>query len=356
MNRLEEFASAYFPGKADAIMITSGVNRQYLLHFHSSAGTLLILPEKQYFIIDFRYYEKAQRQITGCELILQDRLYEQIREILKRHHVHTVGLEDNRVTLQEFSIYQKMLPEVSFISNCGVYPLLDEMRRIKSADEIEKIDQAQQITDEAFTRILNYIKPGVTEKQIALELEYSMKKQGADGIAFETIAVSGKNSALPHGEPSDKPVERGDFITMDFGAVVDGYHADMTRTIVVGSISDEQKRVYDTVLQAQLMALEQIAVGKSCSEIDVIARSYIDEMGYQGCFGHGLGHGVGLEIHEEPRFSPACDVILKPGMVLSVEPGIYLSEKFGVRIEDLIVVEEKGIRNFTKSDKNLICL
>ncbi len=355
MNRLQELSTRCFPGKADALIITAPVNRQYLLGFHSSAGTLVLLPEKRYFIIDFRYFEKAQQQVTGCELILQDKLYDQINEILSAHQVKTVGLEDDSVTLSELSVYRKRL-QAEVVAGSGMSQQIAEMRLVKSAQEIEQVALAQKMSEQAFLEMLKVIRPGMTEKEVALELEYRMKKQGADGISFDTIAVAGKNSSLPHGEPGDYRLENGDFLTMDFGALVHGYHADMTRTIGIGEVSEKQKKVYHTVLEAQRLAFEQIRPGQVCSEIDSAAREYIDSCGYQGCFGHGLGHGVGLEIHEEPRFSPLCDVVLREGMILSVEPGIYLPGEFGVRIEDLVVIEKDGFRNLNTSPKELICL
>lgn len=357
-DRLAELQQTYFPGKADALLVEDGINRKFLLGFSSSAGTLVIFPQKSYFIIDFRYIEAAKMQIhlPNCEIILQDRLYNQLSELFSKHGAKTVGVEDDRLTLSRFALYREKLPEVELITESGLSQLLWSARMIKTPEEIEKIRQAQVITDEAFTHILNYIRPGVTEKQVALELEYQMKKMGADDLSFETIAVAGKNSSRPHGVPSDYVIQKGDFVTMDYGALVDGYHSDMTRTVAVGAVSEEQERVYQTVLTAQLMALEGISEGKQCSDIDKIARDYINQKGYEGCFGHGLGHGVGLEIHEEPRFSPGCQEILKNNMVITVEPGIYLEGKFGVRIEDFVVIDGNQAVNLTKSEKKLICL
>ena len=346
MNRLQDAVKRYFPGKADALLVTSPVSRRYLLGFPSSAGTLVLLPDKQYFLIDFRYVEKARQVIQGCEVLLQEKLYDQINEILSANQVRTVGLEDAAVTLRELEGYRERLCAEPVLHS-GLSELLEEMRAVKSADEIETLVRAQEITDRAFSEILHFIRAGVSEKEIACELEYRMKRLGADGLSFDTIAVAGKNSSLPHGVPTDYRVQPGDFVTMDFGALLDGYHADMTRTVAVGSVSREQRAVYDTVLQAQERALAAIRAGVSCHAVDAVARDYIESAGYQGCFGHGLGHSVGLEIHEDPRFSPTCGSVLRAGMVLSVEPGIYLSGRFGVRIEDLVVIEEHGVRNLT---------
>lgn len=356
--KLKMLMERYFKqdGSVDALLISNGVNRRYLLGFGSSAGTLVVLPEKAYFIIDFRYIEAARKTVSGCEVILQDKLYDQISQLLSLHQVKTVGVEDDRLTLTEFSEYREKLSQFEICSGCGLSQTLAVMRMIKSEDEILKLEHAQKIAEKAFIEILDFIRPGVTEKQIAARLEYAMKLNGAEDLSFETIAVAGKNTSLPHGVPSEYKVEKGDFITMDFGAVIDGYHSDMTRTVAVGSISKEQQKVYDIVLKAQMMALDEIKVGAVCSEIDRVARDYINQMGYEGCFGHGLGHSVGVEIHEEPRFSPSCDIVLENNMVMTVEPGIYLQGKFGVRIEDFVVIRNNCVQNLIKSQKNLICL
>lgn len=358
MQKLEKLRKDYFKDhpECDALMITGEVNRRYLLEFASSAGTLVIFPEISYFIIDFRYIEAAKAKISGCEIQLQGRLWEQLKQLFQKHRAKRIGLEDHIVTIQMLASYRKQLPQVDFVENSGLTEFLERSRMIKTPEEIARIAKAQQMADDAFTEILNFIRPGVTEQQIAIELEYSMKKRGAEDLSFQTIAVAGKNSSLPHGVPSEYPIASGDFVTMDFGAVADGYHSDMTRTVAVGQISEQQRHVYDTVLKAQLMALDAIEAGMRCSEIDHIARDYIDQSGYQGCFGHGLGHSVGLEIHEEPRFSPVCDVILEDHMIMTVEPGVYLEGQFGVRIEDFVVIEGDSVKNLTKSEKNLISL
>ena len=212
------------------------------------------------------------------------------------------------------------------------------------------------MTDETFSYILPLIQPGKSERELMLEMEFYLRRLGSEGVSFDLIVVSGKNSSLPHGVPTDKKIEVGDFITMDFGAVYNGYRSDMTRTVAVGAVSEEQKHVYNTVLEAQRLALKAIRPGVPCNEIDRIAREHIYNAGFEGCFGHGLGHSVGIEIHEFPAFSPRCETILQPGMVITVEPGIYLEGKFGVRIEDMIYVTEDGCLNLTKSDKSLITL
>ena len=231
-----------------------------------------------------------------------------------------------------------------------------ELRSVKDGAELELIKSAQKITDDAFEYILSKIEEGKTEKELALVLEFFMRSHGADAVSFDIIFIGGKNTSMPHGVPSDYKLKKGDLITIDFGADVDGYKSDMTRTVALGAISDEQKKVYEIVLEAQKKAIGQIREGIACSEIDKAARDVIKSYGYGEYFGHALGHSVGLDIHELPNFSPKCSTVLKEGMVLSVEPGIYLPEKFGVRIEDLVVVTKNGSINLTKSKKTLIIL
>jgi Xaa-Pro aminopeptidase len=345
------------PEGVDAAIITSDENRRYFTNMKSSAGTLVVTKNKPCFIIDFRYIEKARTVITDFDVILQEiNIFSQIDAILKENNVKTVAIESASMTVSQYQRFCEKLQDYEFTKSNALSNFISDLRAIKSEEEIEFITKAQEITDKAFLHILDYIKPGMTELEIQLELEYTMKKLGASNIAFDSIVVSGANSSLPHGVPSAKKVEQGDFITMDFGAAYNGYCSDMTRTVAIGKISDEQKKVYDTVLTAQLMAIDAIRAGKKYSDIDKIARDYIDSQGYQGCFGHGLGHSLGLNIHEEPRFGSTCDEITKVNTVMTVEPGIYLSGKFGVRIEDMVIIQENGCINITKSAKKLITL
>ena len=233
---------------------------------------------------------------------------------------------------------------------------IDSIRRAKSEEEKECILTAQKIAENAFEHILTFIKPGVTEKQIALELDFYMLSHGAEAVSFETIAVTGAKSSMPHGVPDETVVKNGDFITMDFGAVYKGYHSDMTRTVAVGEVTEEQKTVYETVLKAQKNALSVLKKGLPCSEADKAARDIIDKAGYGDYFGHSTGHGVGVEIHENPTLAPKSTDILEIGDVVTVEPGIYLPGKFGVRIEDMALITEKGYENLTSTPKELIIL
>jgi len=340
----------------EAAVITSPENRYYFLGFKSSAGVLVVTDEKAYFLIDFRYYEKASKEISGAEVILCESLYTQLAEILKNHNIIRVLPETEFVTLSGAERLKKGLSDFEIVLKNDLSSYISKMRAIKTKTEIEFITRAQNITDKTFDYILNMIKAGVSEKEIALSMEFFMRKEGSDGIAFDIIAVSGKNSSLPHGVPTDKKIEIGDFLTMDFGAKWNGYCSDMTRTVAIGDITEKQKKVYDTVLLAQKEALKAIRPQVPCKEIDKIARDIINDAGFEGCFGHGLGHSLGLEIHESPACNTRDDTPLEAGMLMTVEPGIYIENEFGVRIEDMVVVTENGCMNLTNSPKELIIL
>lgn len=344
------------PEGVDGAIITSDLNRRYFTDMKSSAGTLLVTRKAAAFIIDFRYIEKAKKTVEGAEVILQDKLYDQITEFFNGHGVKTVAVEADSMTVSEFAHCRSALPAFTLTDGEELSSRINELRMYKTEEEIGYIEAAQAITDQTFTHILDVIRPGVTEREIALEMEYTMRKLGASGLAFETIVASGVNSSMPHAVPSDKKIEQGDFVTMDFGAAYNGYCSDMTRTVAVGSITDEQKKVYDTVLTAQLMAIEAIPTAKRYCDVDRVARDYIYSQGYEGCFGHGLGHSLGLFIHEEPRFSASCDLAITAGVIETVEPGVYLEGKFGVRIEDMVLIGNDGIRDLTHSEKKLILL
>ncbi len=339
-----------------AAIITSHQNRFYLTGFNSSAGIVIITPKRAVFLIDFRYFEKAKETVRAMEVVLLKNTFNDIKETLKRDNIQSILVETEDFTLARFEDFKKALPDYKFLKSNELSQTLTRLRQIKSPQEIELIRHAQSITDNAFSNILNFIKPGVTEREIALELEYFMGKSGSEGFAFDTIAVSGKNSSLPHGVPTDKPLEAGDFLTMDFGAKFGGYCSDMTRTVAIGTVTEEQQSVYDTVLKAQLSALEKIGPNKKCRDIDKIARDIINSAGFEGKFGHGLGHSLGIDVHENPACNTRDETLLLPGMIMTVEPGIYLENKFGVRIEDMVLVTENGAENLTKSPKELIII
>lgn len=341
--------------KNQAFLIHSPENRRYLTGFASSDGYLLITPDEAILFADSRYIEAARKSAQGCtEIALLTSLSQQLKEYAEKLGIKSVFTEAQRLSVDEFNSFCEILP-----CECKAEQTdeaIDSLRRSKGIEEKQKILAAQAIAEKAFDRILGFIKEGVTERDIALELDFYMLKNGAECVSFETIAVSGKNSSMPHGVPSDKKIERGDFITMDFGAVVDGYHSDMTRTVAVGEVSSKQAEVYETVLSAQEKSLALLKAGVSCFDADAAARDIIKSAGYGSFFGHGTGHGVGIEIHEPPRLSPKSKQILEIGDVVTVEPGIYLPEEFGVRIEDMAFITENGCENLTKSPKSLIIL
>ena len=338
----------------DALLITNDINRYYITGFDGSAGYALITKGKSVLITDFRYTEQAKRQSTHFEVIQYEGSYfDAVNLVLKDQKVAVLGFEEHNVTYEQYLQYIEKIKIDKLIRSGRI---IEELRMVKEADEIEKMRKAAGIADKAFLHIQQFIKPGTVEKDIALELEFFMKKNGASGLSFDTIVASGVRSSLPHGHASGKVIESGDLVTMDFGCIYEGYCSDMTRTVAVGKISEDQKKVYNIVLEAQMRALQAIVPTKTGLEIDMVARSHINSNGYEKNFGHGLGHGVGLEIHEEPRVSKAGDKILLPGMVVTVEPGIYIEGFCGVRIEDMVVVTEQGIENLTSSKKELLIL
>ena len=344
------------PEELDGAMITSEENRRYFTEFPSTAGVLIVSRGGSVFLTDSRYVEAASKKIKCCPVRETKNLKAELPALMREFNIRRIGIEAQRVTVSDYAKYKDMLGEVEVSADGAVDRAITSLRMIKSADEIALMKSAQEIAERAFTHILDFIKPGVTEREVSLELDYFMLRSGAEALSFETIAVSGVNSSMPHGVPSDKKIENGDFVTMDYGAVCGGYHSDMTRTVAVGNVSAEQKKVYDTVLKAQLAALEAMRPGVRCADADRAARDVIAAAGYGEFFGHGTGHGVGIEIHEEPRVSPTAADILEAGNVVTDEPGIYIPSRFGVRIEDMVLITENGFENLTKAPKELIVL
>lgn len=343
-------------GQNEAALITSGDSRFYVTGFRSSAGSVVITKKKAYFLIDFRYYEKAKSVVKSCTVLLSNRSVSEINGILLNDGVKKLFIETESASVSDLKGYREQISGVEISDDNMLDKLLEDMRCVKSEQELDLIKKAQKVTDDTFSYILNNIKPGRTEKEVMLDMEFYMRKHGGDAVAFDFIVVSGKNSSLPHGVPTDKVIEEGDFVTMDFGASVGGYLSDMTRTVAVGRVSDKQKEVYNTVLKAQLEAIKNIKAGVVCKDIDKISRDIIYGAGYEGCFGHGLGHSVGIKIHENPNFNTRCTDILKAGTVITVEPGIYIENEFGVRIEDMVYVTDNGCIDITNSKKDLIIL
>ncbi len=342
--------------KGSALLVASIPNRFYLTGFETSDGYVFITNEKAYFLIDFRYVEKAKEIVDTCEVRLSTSPLAEINELCRENGIDRLFVESESTSVRFFDDLKAAVAPVQVSDSDRFDKALRDMRSVKNEDEIIAIKAAQKMTDDTFTYILERISAGRTERDVMLDMEFYMRRMGSEGVSFDFIVVSGKNSSLPHGVPTDKKIENGDFLTMDFGAIVNGYHSDMTRTVAVGNISDEQRCVYDTVLKAQLAAIDAVKPGVVCRDIDKIARDIIYGAGYEGCFGHGLGHSVGVEIHEKPLFNTRCDTVLKEGTVMTVEPGIYLENKFGVRIEDMVVAVKDGCTDLTNSRKDLIIL
>lgn len=337
----------------NAVLIFSNINRRYLTGFKSSFGYFLVTHTGSYLFVDGRYFEAAKNKVKNdIQVILISDIANQINEIIESFGIEKVYLETEISVscLKNLESLIKCKVEASTQLNEDLY----DARSVKSDFEIECIRKAQRIAESSLNEVLNIIKPGVTEKQVALELEYIMQKKGSEGISFETIAVSGKNSSLPHGVPTDKPICEGDFLTIDFGAVYGGYHSDMTRTFAIGYATDEMAHIYDIVLEAHLRSLATAKAGVSCKSVDLASRSYIEENGYSLC--HSTGHGVGLEIHEYPSVSRLNEKLLIENQIITIEPGIYLPDKFGVRIEDMAVVRRNTAETLTNYEKTLIIL
>lgn len=337
-----------------AVIVTSEINQRYLTGFNYTDGLVVVTADRAALLTDFRYIEAANVSPAVAEfeiLMPEKRMSAAALDIIGG--ASCVAVEEATLSLSAYEGFVRAFEGIEVKG--GASEMLDGLREFKDAEEIEKMRRAQAITDAAFAHIVDFIRPDMTEREVALELEFFMRSKGAESVAFETIAVSGSASSMPHGVPRDVKLERG-FLTMDFGARFDGYCSDMTRTVVIGRADAEIRRLYETVLRAQTEAIAAAAPGAGCAQMDKIARDIIDGAGYVGTFGHSLGHGVGMYIHEEPRLSARvpADKLLTPGQVVTFEPGIYLSGKYGCRIEDMVAITEDGIMDFTQSPKELI--
>lgn len=348
VNRLKRLRGFLRQQGLDGMVISKPENRYYFSGFNGSSGVLLVGLNETRLITDFRYIEQAKLQAPDFTVIRHGSdLYVALEAQIHELGLGRVGFEGDYVIWDSYGRLQQLAGELKAVH-------LDELRMQKDEHEIHLIRQAVKLADDAFSHILPYLRPGVSEFEVALELEMHMRKNGAEKMAFDIILASGKRSSLPHGKASARNLAVGDFVTMDFGAVFQGYHSDITRTVVIGNASFRQRELYDLVLAAQKCGLAALAPGKIGREVDYAARRLIADAGYADYFGHGLGHGVGLAIHEEPRLSPISDITLAPGMVVTVEPGIYLPEWGGVRIEDTVVVTADGVEILTSSSKDLI--
>ncbi|MBX5437383.1 MAG: aminopeptidase P family protein [Alicyclobacillaceae bacterium] len=356
-DRVERLRSLLDAHGVDALLVAQPENRRYVSGFTGTSGSALITASAAVFLTDFRYVDQAAQQCEGFEVVNHGNRWPQaLAEQLAVHGVKALGFEQDYLTYGEVERLRELegqVPGLRLVATSGV---CESLRIRKDDDELRCIERAAAIADAAFEHILGFLRPGLTERDVALELEVFMRRQGATGPSFDFIVASGWRSALPHGVASDKRLEQGDLVTLDFGCVFEGYVSDITRTVVLGEPTDEQRRVYEVVLEAQRLALEAARPGLTGVELDAVARRFIEEQGYGEAFGHGLGHGIGLAIHEDPRVSKSGEMVLEEGMVVTIEPGIYISGWGGVRIEDDIVLTSDGSRVLTKAPKQLISI
>ena len=341
--------------QGEALLVTSDVNRRYLSGFDSSAGAVLVCDTAAYLFLDFRYREmgetaKAKGKIPAVFSIADAATHQNLLCVLKRHNVKKVYFEDRRMTCAELSDFEDALEGIEFDA---LGDRIESLRVSKTPEELDKIRAAQKLTEEAFDHVLSCFSDKVTDTDLAAEIDCYFRRHGAEN-AFETILVSGPRTSLPHGKPEGELLVKNAFVTMDFGAKVDGYCADMTRTVVFGRADDEMRALYRLVQDAQNAAFSAIHAGVTGKEVDSAARDLINAAGYEGRFEHGLGHSLGLEIHESPNFNQRGLTPIPAGAVLSVEPGVYLTGKYGIRIEDIVCVTEGGYENLTSAKKELL--
>ncbi|MBO6040731.1 MAG: aminopeptidase P family protein [Oscillospiraceae bacterium] len=352
MNHVKQIQQKLIEKELDAILILDEKNQRYACGFPFTDGAVLVSREKAWLITDSRYIEAAEKTAGSCaDVRLYDRehpLFAMLQSALKEANVSSLGAEANKVSHMQYLQIEKMFG----MPMRPAGELLSDLRACKDAEEIEHLIAAQRISEKALQETLRIIRPGMTEKQVAAELVYHMLKNGSEGNSFDPIVVTGKNTSLPHGVPGNTVIRSGDFVTMDFGSLHGGYCSDMTRTVAVGSATDEMKNIYGIVLKAQLAGLAAARAGVTGAEIDGAARNVIAEAGYGPYFGHGFGHSLGLDIHEMPNANPNGKTRMPVGAVVSAEPGIYLPGCFGVRIEDVMILREDGCEVITKAPKS----
>ena len=342
MNHIEKLAAALPEYGLDAMLIVSAPGERYAVGFEGE-GTVLVTRTGCHYFTDSRYIEAAQNTVQNAHVDCVGR---------GRGHLDLAGFESDRVSVDRLERWQNKLP-CTLIS---APDLLNRLRASKDGDELALMRQSQSITDRVFSNLLNFIRPGVTEREVAARLVYELMRLGGSKPSFDPIVAAGPGGSMPHAVPGDRVIEPGMFVTLDFGCIYEGYCSDMTRTVAVGTPTDEMAAVYQTVLDAQLAGLSAARAGVPGKLVDEAARTVIEQAGYGDCFGHSLGHSLGLEIHESPNFSPGEETVMPVGAVVSCEPGIYLPGRFGVRIEDVVVLEETGCKNLTTSPKDLLIL
>lgn len=339
---------------AEAVLVSSEYNMRYLSGFRGGEGYLFLTPDRSTVIVDSRYTTQAKEETEDFDVVEIDSgrgFGDVIAELVRETHTGSLLFEEQHLTYGEVMKLKEKCPVIDWVP---AGEILNRLRTVKTEEELTRIRRAEAIGDMAFQKILEELRPGMTELEVAARLEYHMREAGTAKNSFDTIVASGIHSAMPHAIPSEKKIEKGDFVTMDFGCIYEGYCSDMTRTVVVGKANEKQKEIYNTVLKAQLAAIEAVRPGRKGSEVDAVARSIIADAGYGEYFGHGLGHSVGLLIHENPSLSPKCHVVLQENVIETVEPGIYVPGFGGVRIEDLVCVTAEGCENYTHSPKELI--
>ncbi|WP_288394977.1 Xaa-Pro peptidase family protein [uncultured Vagococcus sp.] len=353
INRVNNLREQMKSEGISSFLITSPYNLRYLTGFTGTTGLALIGLEEAFFITDFRYTEQAAKQCVGFEIVKNvGPILEVVADLVESKNIENLGFEESFVPFKQYVELEGLL-EVDLIPVSG---MVEELREVKDEEEIAIVEKACEIADKAFSHILTYIKPGMTEIQVANELDFYMRSLGASSVSFETIVASGLRSAMPHGVASEKIIEQGDMITIDFGCYYNGYVSDMTRTISLGEPSDKLREIYNIVKEAQQKVLDVAKPGMTGVELDAVARDYIASKGYGEAFGHSTGHGIGLEIHEGPNVSKLAEKAFVPGNIITNEPGIYLPGIGGVRIEDDMLVTENGIKRLTHSEKELIIL
>ncbi|MGO2082168.1 M24 family metallopeptidase [Vagococcus sp.] len=353
IQRVEKLRVKMKEQEVSAILITNPYSLRYLTGFTGTTGLAVITLDDAFFVTDFRYTEQAATQCEGYKVVKNiGPIFETVADIVENEEISNLAFEEVVVSFKQYADLERLI-EVDLIPISG---MVEELREVKDSSEVEIIKEACRIADAAFKHILTFIKPGVTELQVANELDFYMRSLGASGVSFDTIVASGLRSAMPHGVASSKVIETGDFVTIDFGCYYEGYVSDMTRTISVGEPSEKLKEIYQVVLEAQEKVLLEAKPGMTGIELDAVAREHIASKGYGEAFGHSTGHGIGLEIHEGPNVSKVSEKAFVPGNVITNEPGIYLPGIGGVRIEDDMLVTENGVERLTHSPKELIIL
>jgi len=346
----------YLPDSATAALITSEINARYFSLFDYTDGAVLVTKDEAFLLCDFRYIEAAHKKASPDVTVVQfSKFFDTVNDIILHKNIKHLMIEDEHVTVARLKTLNEKL-NAELLTEAGLSEKIRGIRLIKTPREIELITKAQRITERALTELLNDVRPGVSEREMSVQLEHLIHVYGGERIAFELITVCGANTSLPHGVPGDNILCDGDFFTFDIGAVYDGYHSDMTRTYAVGHATDRMREVYDIVYRAHMLAAEKIVAGNTTADVDIAAREYIEAHGYGERFGHSTGHGVGLEIHEDPRVYKTDTTVLQDGMVITDEPGIYLPGEFGVRIEDMYVVSGQDSYSLADLPKDLIIL